>query len=271
MTRFFLHLSYDGTKYRGWQSQAGVVSVQEIIEKELSKVVKKKTSVTGCGRTDARVHASQYFAHFMADFDDDFDLVFRLNKNLPDDISIHELIPVSEKNHARYHAMSRTYLYFLHTKKIAQLATHSTMYQKESLDFHKMKAAVELIPNYKDFAAFCKTPSVHDSTECSIQKTAFFTNKDQTQFCFEITANRFLRGMIRNLMARIIQVGNGEISLAVFEEYLNLTRNEQLPIAAHPQGLYLSEIKYPFLEIQPVVNPKSMLLAQKDDCWLETV
>ncbi|MGJ8660737.1 MAG: tRNA pseudouridine(38-40) synthase TruA [Bacteroidota bacterium] len=271
MKRFFLHLSYDGTKYRGWQSQTGVTSVQEIVERELSKVLKKETSIMGCGRTDARVHASQYFAHFKSDFDDEFDLIFRLNKNLPDDISIHELIPVTGKNHARYHANSRTYNYFLHTKKVAHLATHSTLYQKEKLDFPLMKEAVHLIPKYNDFAAFCKTPAVVDSTECSIQKVGFYTNKDQTQFCFEISANRFLRGMIRNLMARIIQVGNGEISIGEFEEYLSLKRNEQLPIAAHPQGLYLSKIVYPFLDIEPVVDPKSVILTKKDDCWMDQV
>jgi tRNA pseudouridine38-40 synthase len=212
MSRFFLHLSYDGTKYRGWQMQKDVVGVQAIIEQELSKVLKKETKIHGCGRTDSGVHASQYFAHFNADFDNEFDLLFRLNKNLPDDISIHELIPVADKNHARYHANSRTYNYFLHTKKVAHLATHSTLYQKEELEYLKMKAAVELIPNYTDFAAFCKTPALVDSTICGIQNVALYHNGDFTQYCFEITANRFLRGMIRNLMARIIQVGNGEIS-----------------------------------------------------------
>jgi tRNA pseudouridine38-40 synthase len=267
MKRYFLHLSYDGANYRGWQNQKDVVGVQEIIERELSKVLKKQTSIVGCGRTDARVHASQYFAHFHADFDGEFDLLFRLNKNLPDDISIHELIPVSEKNHARYHAHARTYNYFVHTKKVAHLATHSTLYQKEELDFSKMKAAVLLIANYTDFAAFCKTPATHDSTICAIKNVQLFHNQDCTQYCFEITANRFLRGMIRNLMARIIQVGNGEIDLQEFDDLLSLRKNEQLPIAAHPQGLYLTKISYPFLDIAPVFDPKSVNLLKENDSW----
>lgn len=267
MTRFFLHLSYDGTKYRGWQTQKDVIGVQEIIEKELSKVLKKETAIHGCGRTDARVHASQYFAHFNADFNSDFDLLFRLNKNLPDDISIHDLIPVTVKNHARYHANSRTYNYFLNTKKVAHLTTHSTLYQKKELDYSKMKAAVELIPNYTDFAAFCKTPALVDSTICGIKGVGFYHNKDFSQFCFEITSNRFLRGMIRNLMARIIQVGNSEIELQEFEDLLSLKNNEQLPIAAHPQGLYLTKVIYPFLDIEPVFDPKAVVLLKSNDAW----
>lgn len=269
MKRFFLHLSYDGSKYRGWQTQIGVVGVQEILEQELSKVLKTPTTVYGCGRTDAQVHASQYFAHFKADFNGEYDLLFRLNKNLPDDISIHDVVEVSEKEHARYHAVSRSYQYFLHTKKVAHLATRSSLYQKEILDFSKMKAAVRLIPHYSDFAAFCKTPAVHDSTLCTIQHTGFYHNADFSQFCFEITANRFLRGMIRNLMARIIQVGNGEISLTEFEAYLSLEKNEQLPIAAPPQGLYLTKIIYPFLEMEPALDPKSLVLLKENDGWEE--
>jgi len=269
MKRFFLHLSYDGTKYRGWQTQAGVASVQEVLERELSKVLKTPTSLFGCGRTDARVHASQYFAHFKSSFEGEFDLIFRLNKNLPDDISVHEIIPVTIKNHARYHAIERTYNYFLHTKKIAHLSNLSTLYQKEILDFNKMKEAVGLIPNYTDFAAFCKTPAVHESTVCLVKSVKFSSNQNSTQFCFEITANRFIRGMIRNLMARIIQVGNGEITISEFKDYLSLKRVAQLPIAAHPQGLYLTKIVYPFLDARPFYEPKGTMLATTSGIWSE--
>jgi tRNA pseudouridine38-40 synthase len=102
--RYFLHIAYSGTNYRGWQMQKGVVSVQEIIEKNLSQVFKKPVFVVGCGRTDAQVHASQYFMHFQLDDEWDFDLVFRLNKMLPPDISVFDLIPVEPKQHARFGA-----------------------------------------------------------------------------------------------------------------------------------------------------------------------
>jgi tRNA pseudouridine38-40 synthase len=268
MKRYFLHLSYDGTKYRGWQRQHDVPSVQEVIEQELSAILKVPTTIFGCGRTDAEVHSSQYFAHFNTEFDGEFDLLFRLNKNLPDSISIHELIPVTDKNNARFHATGRTYNYFIHTRKVAHLTKHSTLYDKEPLNFSKMKAAVLLIPNYTDFLAFCKTPTLVDNTLSNIEQVAFSHNKNYTQFCFEITANRFLRGMIRNLMARIIQVGNGTINLQDFQDLLSLKKNEQLPIAAHPQGLYLTKIVYPFLDIDPVYDPKSVILMKANDSWL---
>jgi tRNA pseudouridine38-40 synthase len=267
MTRFFLHLSYDGTKYRGWQRQNNVPSVQEEIERELSAILKVRTTIFGCGRTDAQVHSSQYFAHFNAEFNAEFDLLFRLNKNLPDSISIHDLIPVHEKSNARFHATARTYNYFLHTTKVAHLATHSALYEKEPLDYSKMKSAAELIPNYTNFLGFCKTPLLLDNTICEVSHVSFLHNENFTQFCFEITANRFLRGMIRNLMARIVQVGSGEIDLEEFEEFLCLKKTEQLPIAAHPQGLYLTKIVYPFLDIEPAFDPKAVILMKAKDTW----
>jgi tRNA pseudouridine38-40 synthase len=257
MKRYFLHLSYVGTRYRGWQRQPEVASVQEVIEDALSKIFKEEITIYGCGRTDAGVHASQYFAQFQTEQTWNFDLLFRLNKVLPDDISIHDIIPVSMKKHARFLATERSYQYFIHTKKVAHLSTISTLYDQLPLDFNKMQAAANLIPSYTDFLAFCKTPDAHPSTLCEIKSVSFTKNKDATQFCFEITANRFLRGMIRNLMAKIISVGNGEISPADFEALLkNEAPEEQLPIAAAPQGLYLSRVVYGFLDVDPAFDRK---------------
>lgn len=257
MNRFFLHLSYVGTRYRGWQRQAGVITIQEILETSLSKILKEEITVYGCGRTDALVHASQYFAHFETRQTWDFDLLFRLNKVLPDDISIHHILPVGETQHARFHATERSYHYFLHTQKMAHLATSSALYDQLPLDFNKMKSAVERLPHYTDFRSFCKSPDAHPSTICQLKSVAFSQNADGTQFCFEITANRFLRGMIRNIMARVILVGNGEMTLEEFENVLkNEHSDDQLPIAAPPQGLYLSRIVYPFLRLEPVFDAR---------------
>ncbi len=260
MKRYFLHLSYVGTRYRGWQRQPEVPSVQEEIEAALSKIFKTEMTIYGCGRTDAGVHASQYFAQFQTEEEWDFDLVFRLNKVLPDDISIHDLIPCKGTNHARYDASERSYQYFLHTNKTAHLSTISTLHESSVLDFAKMHEAVFLIPKYTDFIGFCKTPDLHPSTICEIKKVDFTQNKNGTQFCFEITANRFLRGMIRNLMARIILVGSGEITLAEFEEVLRNGQKDKLPILAPPQGLYLSKVVYPYLELESVFDLKKLLV-----------
>jgi len=122
-----------------------------------------------------------------------------------------------------------------------------------------MHEAVQLISNYSDFIGFCKTPDLHPSTLCEIKKVEFSQNKNGTQFCFEITANRFLRGMIRNLMARIILVGSGEITLENFKSVLEKSVTEELPILAPPQGLHLSKIIYPYLDLDVVFDAKKML------------
>lgn len=269
MKRYFLHLSYVGTRYRGWQRQPEVASVQDVIEKALSKIFKSDMTIYGCGRTDAEVHASQYFAQFQTEQDWDFDLIFRMNKVLPGDISIHEIIPCKGTDHARYHAAERSYQYFIHTNKIAHLSTRSTLHQETILDFDKMSAATKLISTYSDFIAFCKTPDAHPSTICDIKSVTLSRNSDATQFCFEISANRFLRGMIRNLMARIMLVGAGEIDISEFESALkNELDEDQLPISAPPQGLYLSRVVYPFMDIVPVFDPKSVMLVKKEDSWV---
>ncbi len=269
MKRYFLHLSYVGTNYRGWQRQPEVKSVQETIETALSKIFKEELTIYGCGRTDAGVHASQYFAQFQTKQEWDFDLVFRMNKVLPDDISIHEIIPCKLTDHARYHATERSYQYFIHTKKMAHLSMRSTLHQETELDFDKMKAAADLIPQYSDFLAFCKTPDAHPSTICKLSNANLLRNSDNTQFCLEITADRFLRGMIRNLMARILLGGSGEIPLEEFEKALkNELEEDQLPISAPPQGLYLSRVVYPFMDVQPVFDPKSVMLVQEKDSWI---
>lgn len=269
MKRYFLHLSYVGTRFRGWQKQPISNTVQEVLENAISRIFKEEITVYGCGRTDAQVHASQYFAHFETKQTWDFDLLFRLNKVLPDDISIHAILPVSQTNHARFHATERSYQYFIHTQKIAHLSTSSTLYDQLPLDFNLMKAAATLIPQHSDFLAFCKTPDAHPSTICHIKEVTFSKNADATQFCFEITANRFLRGMIRLLIARIIAVGNGEQTLDKFESALkNEVKDEQLPIAAGPQGLYLSKIVYPFLDVKPCFDPKTVMLVKSCDEWM---
>mgnify|MGYP006155305183 CR=1 FL=1 len=145
--RYFLHIAFDGSKYRGWQRQPEVKSVQETIEKGLSKIFKQKIGISGCGRTDAGVHASQFFFHFDWDTSIEFDLKFILNKNLPKDIAIHDVIPVEKKQHTRFDAASRTYDYFIHFDKDPVLDSFSTLYQNEKLDFILKEVSYDLLTN----------------------------------------------------------------------------------------------------------------------------
>jgi tRNA pseudouridine38-40 synthase len=285
--RYSLHLSYVGTNYRGWQRQPDVMTVQEVVEEALGSIFKKEMIIYGCGRTDAGVHASQYFAHFEIDQKWSFDLLFILNKVLPNDISIHDIIPCEGTgDHARHDATARSYQYFFHTKKIAHLSECSSLYlnmkrnavngtgTSTQLDYKSMNEAVRLIPGYTDFISFCNSPSAHPSTDCDIKSVSFSRNQDATQFCFEITANRFLRGMIRNIVAWILLVGSGDRTIGDFERALKHElgggqNQSQKPKAASPQGLYLSQVVYSFMDVKPDFDPKSVMLVAHGDTWIE--
>src|SRR5882757_6724738 len=148
--RHFFHIAYQGQHYNGWQKQPGAISVQEVIEKALFKIFKIPIPIIGCGRTDAHVHASQFFFH--ADIEDefDFDLLYRLNKALPQNIAIFDIIKMDGLQHARFDAVQRKYDYFIHTYKDPFLSNQSSFYLQPKLDLHKMKAAVNLLTKYKD-------------------------------------------------------------------------------------------------------------------------
>lgn len=263
--RYFLHIAYSGSNYGGWQSQKRDVSVQEILEKNLSQVFKQPVYVVGCGRTDAKVHASQYFLHFQVSIEWDFDLVFRLNKMLPSDIAVFDVIPVEAKQHARFGAISRKYDYFIHTYKDPFLRNCSTLYTEHQLDVQKMANAVSLLTKYEDFGAFCLTPSAHSNTLCKLSKAKLFTNPAGNRIRFQIVSNRFLRGMIRIIVGKLLQIGAGDMQVEEFEEFLLSKITPPKFDVAHPQGLFLSEINYPFLDIPP----KSAFALHDEVNWIE--
>ncbi len=231
--------------------KGGVLSVQEVIEKNLSQVFKKPIFVIGCGRTDAQVHANQYFLHFQIENEWNFDLVFRLNKMLPPDISVFDLIPVEPKQHARFGATKRTYDYFIHTYKDPFLRNISTLYTEFKLNVSEMAKAVALLTSYEDYHAFCKTPNAHSSTLCLISNANLYINENGDRIRFQITSNRFLRGMIRIIVGKLLLIGSGQMTVDEFEELLISKIIPSEFDVAHPQGLFLSEIEYPFLSIPP--------------------
>ncbi len=249
--RYFIHLGYDGTNYRGWQRQKGTPNtVQEVIEKTLSKLFKKEISVYGCGRTDAGVHASQYVVQFNLDKAPLFDLKFRLNKSLPRDIAVFEIIEVKENQHCRHDAVDRTYDYFIHWKKDPTLFRYSSFYEDLALDFDLMNKAAALILATKDFKQLCKQPDSYNNTLCLINNCEVFFNTEQGRLRFTITANRFLRGMVRICVFFLLEVGRSKMTLKQFEQILNLEKDCLEKPPAYPNGLFLSQIKYPFLELK---------------------
>jgi tRNA pseudouridine38-40 synthase len=267
--RYFFHIAYHGTRYSGWQRQPDVLSVQEVLETALSGLLKIPVTIFGCGRTDALVHASQFFFHMDVEKEWDFDLFFRLNKLLPDDIAVFDIISTQGQPHARFDAIQRSYDYFIHTYKDPFLSGFSSLYPERSLNLERMKAAIALLPLYNDYRAFCKCPDKADHTLCYVSAASLFVDQNGDKFRFHISANRFLRKMVRIIMGSLLEIGRGEMSVDEFEYYLANKQTPKIIIPAYPQGLYLSKVTYPFLDIPPGTAFTSGLLTGISSGWQE--
>lgn len=247
--RYFFHIAYHGTNYSGWQKHPGVLSVQEVLETALGRLLKVPVSIVGCGRTDAQVHASQFFFHADIETEWDFDLLFRLNKILPDDIAVFDIIPMQGLPHARFDAIQRSYDYFIHTYKDPFLSGFSSLYPEPNLDLDKMKAAIALLPLYNDYRAFCKMPDRIDHTICNVSSAALFADGDCNRIRFSISSNRFLSKMVRIIVGRLLDIGRGDMSVDEFESHLISKETPKIIIPAYPQGLYLTKVTYPYLDL----------------------
>lgn len=219
-----------------------------MIETHLSRVVKAPVTVVGCGRTDSHVHASQYFFHTDLAVQSTDDLLFRINKNLPDDIAVFDILSMPDNHHARLSTIERTYSYFIHQTKDPFLNSLSALYQYK-LDLHKMKEAALLLTAYPDYRFFHRTASNPKTTLCHVTQTNLFVDETGDRIKFTISANRFLSGMVRIIVHKLLQVGRKKLTVDQFESYL---RGSEIPVnikSAYPQGLYLSKVTYPFLDV----------------------
>ncbi len=267
--RYFVHLAYNGLSYNGWQKQSVGVSVQSIIEEQFEKIFKAPINTICCGRTDASVHASQFFIHF--NLSKEFDIpatVFRLNKTLPNNIVIFDIIPVSEISHARFDATHRRYDYLIHTQKDPFMHGLSCLYTDAELNLNAMNSAVQLFTKYDDYRSFCTSPDSYEHTICRVSGAKLFSNEAQTRIKFQIDSNRFLGKMIRILINKLFEVGRGELSVNELEQHFIDKSTPKLIIPADPRGLYLSKVTYPYLDLP--VNPDlcPSILTQHDD-WME--
>jgi tRNA pseudouridine38-40 synthase len=247
--RYFIHIAYNGNNYRGWQKLPGIVSVQQVIELTLSRILKENITIVGCGRTDAQVHASQFFFHFDNDLVWNFDLLFRLNKCLPHDITVYDLIQMEGLPHARFDAIQRSYDYYIHTQKDPYLLGLSSFYPLADHDLDKMKEAAGLLTVYDDYGCFCKSPLKYEHTICYVSKAQLFSNNDHTRLRFHISSNRFLAGMIRIIVGKLLEIGNGDLTVAEFEQFLKAKVTPKTIIPVYAQGLYLSKVTYPYLDL----------------------
>jgi tRNA pseudouridine38-40 synthase len=267
LKRYFFHTGYNGHNYRGWQRQLKAVNIQEVIETTLSQMLKYPITAVGCGRTDAQVHASQFFFHVDIKEEWDYDILFRVNKMLPDDIAIFEIIPVEDLAHARFDATQRTYDYFIHTYKDPFLTNLSSFYLERSLNLDEMKRAVMLLCRYNDYRALCKTPSSYKTTICNVTSATLFADAYGDKIRFRISANRFLGRMIRIIVAKLLDIGRGELSVDEFENYLASGLTPKIIEPAYPQGLYLSKVIYPYLDI-PTRNEFSSAVVNRENSWV---
>ncbi len=240
--RYFIELAYNGKNYFGWQIQPNQISVQEVLEKAFSTLLRDKISITGAGRTDTGVHAKKMFAHF--DFDRKLpeDLVHRLNSYLPKDIVIYQIHLMTDEAHARFDATERTYHYFVQTGKDAFNYDFAWQVHFE-LDIEKMNMAAQMLLGTKDFSSFAKIHTDVKTHICEVKSANWERNGKELKFV--ITADRFLRNMVRAIVGTLVDVGKGKISLEEFNTIIAQKDRSFASGSAPAHGLYLVDVVYP--------------------------
>ena len=247
--KYFLHLAYNGTRYHGWQRQPKSISVQQVLEEAMIGMLKEDMHLSSCSRTDAGVHSCQFFAHFKTEKELTEKHVGYLNKILPADISVFDIILVHRSAHAQKDVIARTYDYFLHFYKDPMLCNKSTFYDLQNLDFDKMHEACELLLATKDFRSLSKSPDKYSSTLCDLTQATIFVHPNQSRMRLRVTSDRFLQGMIRLIVGRLLQIGTGKLTLSKFSEILAAGESIPSKLATYPQGLYLSKVKYEYITL----------------------
>ncbi|AUP80883.1 tRNA pseudouridine(38-40) synthase TruA [Flavivirga eckloniae] len=241
--RYFIELSYNGGAYHGWQNQPKDISVQEVIEKALSMLLKDAIAIMGAGRTDTGVHASQMFAHFNTQVAfNETDLVFKLNSFLPKDIAIRDIFKVKDEAHARFDAISRTYLYRIALKKDV-FSFNNTFFVKQNLDVDKMNEASEILLKYKDFQCFSKSNTDVKTYYCDIMKAVWTLENNELHFV--IKADRFLRNMVRAIVGTMINIGLGKIDVEDLHTIIKSKNRSEAGFSVPAHGLYLKQVEYP--------------------------
>lgn len=246
MARYFLHLSYLGTRYHGWQRQDNSITVQQKIEEALIKISVAYQGLMGCGRTDTGVHASNFYAHLDI-LGTELDLkkiMHSLNAVLPEDIAIYKIIAVAEDAHARFDATGRSYTYRIHHRKEPLLHERSHLIH-QALDISQMNACTSTLLGRKEFTSFARLHGGQKHDFCDV-KSAHWRELDGNTV-FQISADRFLRNMVRAIVGTMIEVGLGKCSKAAFEEIIKSKDRNAAGTSAPACGLSLDRVEYPYL------------------------
>jgi tRNA pseudouridine38-40 synthase len=260
--RYFIELAYDGTKYHGWQVQPNAVTVQELLDKALSTLLRQPVETTGCGRTDTGVHAKEFFVHLDIKApqppegeaglrDENTGSPFRglggsvrgLNALLPYDIGVKNIIPVHQEAHARFDATLRSYEYHIHFEKNPFLHGYSCLLRdKPNLDM--MNQAAAIVMEYTDFSCFSKSNTQVKTNNCKIVNAVW--QQTANGIVFKISADRFLRNMVRAIVGTLLKVGKGELQPKEMRNIIESKNRSNAGMSVPACGLYLTEVKYPY-------------------------
>lgn len=243
---YFIDLSYDGTNYHGWQTQPNAVAVQEVLDKALSTILREPIETLGCGRTDTGVHAKEFFAHFdLVDSSSMMDhgtFLRSINSVLPHDIAIKNIMPVHADAHARFDATLRSYQYHIHFDKDPFKHGYSWLLRDEP-DRELMNQAAKIIMEYTDFSCFSKSNTQVKTNNCKISRADWV--KTDGGIVFHISADRFLRNMVRAIVGTLIMVGKQEILPEAVRGIIESKNRSNAGASVPACGLYLTEVKYP--------------------------
>nr|WP_067055012.1 tRNA pseudouridine(38-40) synthase TruA [Mucilaginibacter sp. L294] len=244
--RYFIELAYDGTNYHGWQVQPNAVTVQELLDKALTTLLRQPIETTGCGRTDTGVHAKDFFVHLDVETIDHGPWTIdkrSLNALLPHDIAIKSIIPVHAEAHARFDATLRSYEYHIHFEKNPFLHGYSWLL-RDRPNLQLMNRAAAIVMEYTDFSCFSKSNTQVKTNNCKIAKAEWV--ETENGIVFHISADRFLRNMVRAIVGTLLMVGRGEMQPEDICQIIESKNRSSAGMSVPACGLYLTEIKYPY-------------------------
>lgn len=246
--RFFLEIAYDGTAYHGWQTQPNAISVQEKLNHALHVYLRENVETLGAGRTDTGVHAKQLYVHFDSEnktlIDNPYRALQSINSLLPYDISVQKIINVKEDAHARFDATERSYEYHIHAHKNPFLLNRSWLL-RDTPDIDKMNEAAKLLLGTKDFECFSKSNTQVFTNICTIKEAKWVKSNDG--YVFHITADRFLRNMVRAIVGTLLEIGVKGKPISFLEEVLASKSRSKAGVSVPAHGLYLTRVIYPYI------------------------
>lgn len=243
MNRYFIKLAYNGFKFHGWQIQDNAHSVQSEITEKLSLLLKEDLNIVGCGRTDTGVHAHEFFAHFdtPSKLESIKDIIYKLNSFLSDGIVIYDIYLTDNEMHARFNAKKRTYKYYISLVK-NPFKEHLSYYFHKDLDVSEMNKACSYLYDYKDFTSFSKLQTQTATNNCKIEKASWL--EEDGMLVFTISADRFLRNMVRAIVGTMIEIGRGKLKAEDIKSIIESKDRSKAGYSVPAQGLFLNKVEY---------------------------